>query len=328
MRVGRRIYWAAVVVGLGGMVAVGAAGADRQRGGRRGRRPRYKVVTRMEKHVYKTTPQGDLAMLVHFPKDWKATDRRAAIVFFFGGGWRAGNIEQFTPQADYLATRGMVAARADYRVRSRHGTGPDKCVEDAKSAVRWLRANAAKLGVDPGRVVASGGSAGAHIALCTAVVEALDAPGEDARISSRPNLLVLFNPVVDCLDPAALGFFGSEELARKVSPAQHLRKGLAPAILFYGTNDRLGTPAKPFARRSAELGNDVSLYLADGQPHGFFNLPPWYERTLYLADRFLARHGCLKGEPTVQLPEGKVALERYVPADEPASAPAHPPAGD
>ena len=317
MRAGRRICLAVMVV------AVGAAGAERPRG-RRGRRPRYEVVTRMEKHVYKTTPQGDLAMLVHFPKDWKATDRRAAIVFFFGGGWRAGSMEQFAPQADYLATRGMVAARADYRVRSRHGTGPDKCVEDAKSAVRWIRANAAKLGVDPGRIVASGGSAGAHIALCTGVIEGLDAPGEDAATSSQPNLMVLFNPVVDCLDPGAVGYFGSKELARKISPAAHLRKDLPPAILFYGTNDRLGGPAKPFARRGAELGNEVSLHLADGQPHGFFNRPPWYERTLYLADRFLARHGCLKGEPAVQLPKGKLAMEEYVPAEEPASAPAQP----
>ena len=99
-------------------------------------------------YIYKQTPQGELAMYVHFPEDWTANDKRSAIVFFFGGGWRTGEVEQFVPQAEYFANRGMVTARADYRVKNRHGTSPDKCVEDGKSAVRWLRINATKLGVD------------------------------------------------------------------------------------------------------------------------------------------------------------------------------------
>ena len=70
----------------------------------------------VEKYIYKQTPQGELAMDVHFPKDWSANDTRPAIVFFFGGAWRTGTVEQFLPQAEYLASRGMVTARADYRV--------------------------------------------------------------------------------------------------------------------------------------------------------------------------------------------------------------------
>jgi acetyl esterase/lipase len=107
----------------------------------------------------KITPVS-LEMHVHFPTDWKKDDKRSAIVFFFGGGWTSGTVQQFEPQAAYLASRGMVAARAEYRVKSRHEVTPDACVEDAKSAVRWLRQNAALLGIDPDRIVASGGSAG------------------------------------------------------------------------------------------------------------------------------------------------------------------------
>jgi acetyl esterase/lipase len=60
-------------------------------------------------------------------------------------------------------------------VKSRQGVTPAACVEDAKSAERWLRQNAARLGLDPNRIVAAGGSAGGHIAACTAC------PGLEAR---------------------------------------------------------------------------------------------------------------------------------------------------
>ena len=64
-------------------------------------------------------------------------------------------------------------------MKSRHGVTPKECVEDAKSAVRWLRQNAAKLGIDPNRIVAAGGSAGGHIAACTGLAPGLEADGED-----------------------------------------------------------------------------------------------------------------------------------------------------
>ena len=119
--------------------------------------------------TYKKTKQADLEIVVHFPPGWKETDKRPGIVFFFGGGWTNGTIKAFEPQAIYLASRGMVAACADYRIKSKHGVTPKECVEDAKSAVRWLRQNAAKLGIDPNRIAASGGSAGGHLAACTAL---------------------------------------------------------------------------------------------------------------------------------------------------------------
>ena len=134
--------------------------------------------------VYKKTKQANLEIVVHYPPGWKESDQRSAIVFFFGGGWENGTIKQFESQASHLAGRGMVAARADYRVKSRHGVTPKECVEDAKSAIRWVRQNAAKLGADPNRIVAAGGSAGGHIAACTALTPGLDAEGEDTKVSS------------------------------------------------------------------------------------------------------------------------------------------------
>jgi acetyl esterase/lipase len=246
--------------------------------------------------VYKETPQAKLEIVVHYPPDWKAEDKRPAIVFFFGGGWTNGKITQFETQADYLASRGMVAARADYRVKSRHNVTADKCVEDCKSAVRWLRKNAAKLGIYSQRIAASGGSAGGHTAAATFTTVGLEPAGEDESISSQPNLLVLFNPALNT--SKFVDKFGTAEMAKRASPNDNLTKHVPPTIIFFGTDDQLLTSGKEFMAKAKPLGVKAELYLAEGQKHGFFNKSPWREATLVQADRFLTKHGYLKGEPT------------------------------
>ena len=86
--------------------------------------------------VYAKRGDRELEIHLHFPQGWKATDKRPGMVFFFGGGWKDGSTGQFERQAEYFASRGMVTARADYRVKSRDGVTPDQCVEDARTAVR------------------------------------------------------------------------------------------------------------------------------------------------------------------------------------------------
>jgi len=265
--------------------------------------PQDKPAAPPKEQVYKKAAQGELKIHLSFPEDWKPSDRRPAIVFFFGGGWAQGTVEQFVPQATYLARRGMVAARADYRVKSRHQVTPDACVEDAKSAVRWLRKNAADLGIDPERIVAAGGSAGGHIAACTGTVPGFDAAGEDLSISSKPNAMVLFNPVLHS-DPLVQRMTDAE-LAKKITPNLRLEKGLPPALIFFGTADPLMVGAKEYLPKAKELGAVAELYTAEGQPHGFFNRSPWQERTLFRADEFLASLGYLQGKPTLELPKSE-----------------------
>ena len=62
---------------------------------------------------YKDTPQGKLFLHTYFPDNWKKTDKRPAVVFFFWGGWNGGSYTQFSRHADYLASRGMVAFAAE-----------------------------------------------------------------------------------------------------------------------------------------------------------------------------------------------------------------------
>lgn len=250
---------------------------------------------RIEDMAFKATPHRELRVTVYFPSDWRKRDRRPAIVFFFGGGWRTGNPLQFAHQSEYLAHRGMVAACADYRVKGKDAVGPKACVEDAKSAVRWLRANYDRLGIDPERIVAGGGSAGGHLAACTALTPDIVGEKEDSSISSKACALVLFNPVLNFVGVPTLmeRVDHDEELARLISPTVHLQSGSPPAILFYGALDRLLSQGEAFAKQSTALGNRAELYITADQNHGFFNKAPFQDETLQRADRFLTSLGLL-----------------------------------
>jgi acetyl esterase len=106
--------------------------------------------------VYAKIGEQELKLHCFLPKDWKPTDTRPAIVFFFGGGWRSGDFRQFTPHSQHLAELGMVAICADYRTEQNAGVIPSECVKDAKTAMRYVRAHAKELGVDPDRLAAGG----------------------------------------------------------------------------------------------------------------------------------------------------------------------------
>ncbi len=254
--------------------------------------------------TYKTVGDKELKIHLHFPPGWKTRDRRPAIIFFFGGGWTGGTVGQFEFQADYLASRGMVAARADYRVKSRDGVTPDKCVEDARSAVRWVRKNSRRLGIDPDKLIASGGSAGGHLAACMMIADSVEAEGDDLSISTIPQAMVLFNPVLSFEHEQMITRLGdNKHLARKISPTSHLDKNSPPALMLFGTNDRLKAFGDDYWKKAEEIGVRAEKYLAEGQPHGFFNRSPWRERTLIAADKFLASLGLLEGDPTVTVPE-------------------------
>jgi acetyl esterase len=259
--------------------------------------------------VYKTVGDVALKMYVFNPPGPKRAGL-PAVVFFFGGGWVQGSPQQFYQQARYLASRGMVAMAADYRVGSRHGVKIADCARDAKSAIRWVRQNAKRLGVDPARVVAAGGSAGGHLAAVTGTVEDLDEPGEPASVSSRPNAMVLFNPVV--ITAPAQGYPESASMDHRervgvdpvrVSPYHQVKKGSPPSIIFHGKADTI-VPYRSvelFAQKMIDLGNRCELRGYEGEGHGFFNFGRAGNRnfldTLEHMDRFLVSLGFLSGTP-------------------------------
>ena len=233
---------------------------------------------------------------------------KAAIVFFFGGGWTSGSPSQFVSQAKALAARGMVACVADYRVASRDGVKPTECVADAKACIRWIRTEAARLGIDPERIVAAGGSAGGHLAAATAFLPGLDPDAAGKGVSSAPNALALFNPalVLAPIEGVNLsGFLANATIERlgcsppDISPAHHVRTGAVPTLIHHGSADSTVpfSSAEKFAELMKTAGNRCQLVRYEGQPHGFFNKPPFLEETLRKTDEFLVSLGYLPANP-------------------------------
>lgn len=258
-----------------------------------------------KKITYKQLGELKLHLHVFMPPNHTPSDKRPAIVFFFGGGWSGGSPSQFYPHCKYLASRGMVAMSAEYRVKKQHGTSPRECVKDGKSVVRWIRQHANELGIDPKKVAAGGGSAGGHVAAATGTVKGLNETGDNLDISCRPDALVLFNPVFDN-GPEGWGHAQVKDYWQDISPMHNIDTGAPPTIVFLGTKDKLipTTTAEAYKKRMTDKGRRCDLFLYTDQGHGFFNFKnsEYYTRTVMEADRFLASLGYLKGGPTLKKP--------------------------
>lgn len=243
--------------------------------------------------TYKQVGEVGLDLRVFHPEAHDPSVPLPGIVFFFGGGWIKSNPEQFHRQARHLASRGMVAICADYRTEQSHQAAPAESLQDARSALRWVRAHAGELGIDPKRLAAGGGSAGGHLAAAAALAEGFDEEGEDTSVSCRPDALVLFNPVVDN-GPGGYGHDRVEAYWREFSPLHNIRAGAPPTLILLGTADELipVATAQEFEKRMLEVGSRCEVVLYDGQRHGFFNQARFAE-TLLDMDRFLVSLGYL-----------------------------------
>jgi acetyl esterase/lipase len=246
--------------------------------------------------TYREIGSTGLKLWIFGESDPKA--KKPAIVFFFGGGWNSGSPAQFENQARHFAKRGMIAITADYRVKSRQGVQVVECVKDAKAAIAWVRANAQRLGIDPDKIAASGGSAGGHLAASTGTISGL---GSD----ERPNAMILFNPactlapIAGWHPPGAKAGLSTERLgveAKAISPAHHIGAHTPPTLILHGKADTTVPYASVVAFESVmkQAGRPCKLIGYDGAGHGFFNRGEDYSKTLAAADAFLVELGWIK----------------------------------
>lgn len=254
-----------------------------------------------ERVAYKETEKGPLKLHIFLPEGHAKHDgaKRAAIVFFFGGGWNGGTPSQFYPHARHLADQGMVAISAEYRTRGSHGVDPRACTMDGKSAVRWIRAHAAEYGIDPNRIAAGGGSAGGQVAAATGTATTFEEADEDKGISAWPNLLVLFNPVLDN-GPGGYGHDRVKDYWQGFSPLHNVTTNTPASIFFLGSKDNLIPVATGEAWDKAikAQGKMSELHVWEGAGHGFFNYGKnggkYYNEILPKLDAFLQANGFLQ----------------------------------
>lgn len=254
-------------------------------------------------HIYRSVGATRLEAHVFAPPDAELRAPRPAVAIFHGGGWTEGEPEWTHPMCRYFASRGMVAVGAQYRLSDERDVTPLEAMDDAREVIRWLRREAGRLGIDSQRVAAAGWSAGGHLAASAAVftgpVGSDDAP-PGAGVSPAPDALLLWFPAVSLTNDA---WFAKLLLGRAapaaVSPAEHVRPGLPPAVVFQGTRDRV-TPlveVRQFVQAMERAGNRCELHVYPGRGHLFTRDLEDYRDTMVKADRFLVSLGFLEGEP-------------------------------
>lgn len=254
--------------------------------------------------LYKEIDTTQLFLEVIYPDQMDQTKDYPALIFFFGGGWINGSRSHFEHQAAYFSKRGLVCILADYRTKSSHQTTPFESLKDAKSAIRFIRKNAADLSIDSHKIIAAGGSAGGHLAAAAALAPGFNEATDPLDISPVPNALVLFNPVMDN-GPGGYGYERIGETFPEFSPLHQIRAGAPPTLLMLGTEDQLVpvVTAEYYKMVMEKVGSRCDLILYEGQPHGFFNYPnfEYYKKTVLATDEFLQSLGYLNKLPEVTI---------------------------
>ena len=281
-----------------------------------------KAVEPGKKYTYKLTGGEPQDLEVYFPGEWDpAKNRVPGVMMFHGGNWGHGDLSSFRYTCKYLASRGLVAATANYKLRtaeqlkalqaakpgavsageSRKRVG----IIDAKSAIRWMKQHAAELGVDPLRIIVGGGSAGGHLSVLSTINASLNDPKDPQGIDMKVVAYLLFNPA---FTPPG------RELDTQVDVFPLLKPGLAPSIMFFGTEDKKWkSAAEELVKRIKANGDETVMWTAAGERHSFYNQQPWCDLTLIEVDRFLVAHGLLKGPATLSASATGGKLERAKP---------------
>lgn len=261
-----------------------------------------------EQKIYKTINGQDLTADMFYTAETMKNKLNPAIVFFHGGGWAYGKPSEFYTTCARFAKKDFITFSIEYRLSiTEDGTVPHpeitpvECVKDARSAVRWVRENAAAFHIDPNKVIAAGQSAGGQMALGTAMFDDINEASDNLSISPGPNALLLFSSNLNTIEAWCEWLLGARRNEIwSISPYHNLRAGLPPAIEFHGTED-CQVPyyiLNLFKEKTLSLGNYFESVVFEGRGHylgeGNDKYSTYYdEDILEQTDRFLKKFGYL-----------------------------------
>lgn len=245
---------------------------------------------------YKQIDTTTLMMDVYFPPNLDKTKEYPAMVFFFGGGWQVGSRQKFAHHAADYCKQGIVCFVADYRIESIHGTTPFESLKDAKSAIRYVRAHAEEYHVNPSQIIASGGSAGGHLAAASTMCNGYNEDTDDLSVSCKADALVLYNAVLD-ISPGGYGYDRIGEEYKDFSPLHNIKKGTPPTIIFLGTKDHIipVEMVKYYEKAMNKVKSKCKVCIYEDGKHGFFNYnkknPTFYNETTDETMKFIESLG-------------------------------------
>jgi acetyl esterase/lipase len=235
------------------------------------------------------------------------------LIFVHGGSWKSGSRKHYGNYCRHFAEKGYVAATIEYRLS---GEAPfPAAIQDVNCAIRWMRANAGKLGVDPNKIGLVGGSAGGHLVMLAAYAPndpELEGTGGNDGVSSRVQAVVdIYGPVrlgsrpdrpaaqvnrARSSDPVAQFMGGKStveapKLYAKASPITHLSKDAPPTLILHGTVDELVNISHS-DKLAAELSRLGVPYLYDrieGWHHAMDIVKEVNVHCVWMMDQFFAQ---------------------------------------
>ena len=206
------------------------------------------------------------------------TEKRMAIIHLFGGGFFGGNKSAgyIINDAKALGNRGYTSVSANYHLQTQ-GHWPAQ-LDDVKAAIRWTRANAAKIGVDADKIAVAGYSAGGMLALMAAGTN--DKPEFEGNVgtpgvSSKVNACIGVYPLASATIARGLWEEGkaTPEAIAAASPTTYISANFAPTIFVHGTDDTT-VPLQSsidFFNKLRELKVPTALTAIQGAQHAFDN---------------------------------------------------------
>ena len=235
-------------------------------------------------------------LFVFKPEGWQASDKRSALIYFFGGGWTKGSPLKSAAIARWASENGMIGIAPDYRTKNRFQTGPQASVDDGRAAFNWVVEHASELGIDPNRIVVGGNSAGGHLALWTAIEKASPGSNPETSPKIKPAALFLVSAATDTSPETgnASERFGND--AKALSPVHQLDAKMPPTIMFHAAFDELVhyRTAVAFCEQLESNGNTCELVTIPVGGHSFASdLPKWKTKMLVKLKKMLDREGLL-----------------------------------
>lgn len=239
---------------------------------------------------------------LYLPSNPQSGQKFPAVLIIHGGGWSMGNkrAKREVNIGTTLAQNGYVGMSINYLLANEANPGPTwpQNLYDCKTAVRWLRANAERLQIDPTRIGVIGGSAGGHLAAMVGLCGGeLDPPGEgDTRVQCVVNL---YAPVL-WFEQRDLDMFRktraeAPELYQQADPRTHIDRNDPPMLIIHGTADNIVSVADSEALAAAmkTKGASYQLEIIPDAPHSF-HLQPKQRDLRPLVLEFFDKH--LKGK--------------------------------